>query len=47
MLTSLKTAKHGQGADCFCPLECEDVAYLPELSQARIREKGDAVDVRH
>ncbi len=36
IITSLKTPT-SPGADCYCPLECDDTAYLPEVSQAAIR----------
>ncbi len=35
-----------KGADCFCPIECEENTYIPEVSSAYIRPNGSAVEVK-
>ena len=34
-----------EGAQCYCPVDCEENLYIPEMSQADIRESARAVQV--
>ncbi len=41
ILTALNTgtsdASFSEGADCYCPVDCEEDQYIPEMSQAEVR----------
>ena len=34
-----------KGADCYCPVDCEENLYIPEMSQADIRPDAKALSV--
>ncbi len=44
--TGEKSEFFAKGADCYCPVDCEENLYVPEMSQADIRETAKALQVR-
>ena len=54
LLSALETGANDQahdeegfakGADCYCPVDCEENLYMPEMSQADIRPDAKALSV--
>ncbi len=49
ILTALDTGEENDlftaGASCFCPIDCEENVYIPEMSQAKIRSDSYVLKV--